>query len=304
MAGPDGGELAAWSWLIGPLLSRFLPQGAPVRVARSGGVDGVTGANQFHTRVDPDGGTLLLVPGTAALAWLAGDPRARFDAGGWVPIMAGLGPAVVVGRPNVGLSGPLRVAAAGPSGPDMAALLALELIGADPVPVFGLAEPGSVRDAFARREVDLVFVSGSKVPERLAALAEVGARPLFSLTPPQPDGPPVRDPLLPGVPDVTELHAMRRTELYGAWVAVTAAARLDFGLVLPELTPADTVALWRRAGAQAINTPELQAMAAAGAVRPVAGTGAAVSTAAIVADPGAILELRRWLGARFNWHPA
>ena len=310
VAGPDQGELNAWSRLITPLLTRFLPQGAPVRVLRAGGADGVTGANQFDARVAPDGSTVLLVPGTAALAWLAGDPRARFDAGHWVPVMAGVTPAIVAGRPGVGLPGQgLRVAAAGPSGPEMAALLALDLIGANPVAVFGLMETAVVRDAFARREVDLVFVSGRNVPERLSALAEVGARPLFSLRPLNPDGTPTRDALFPDLPDISELHAgARRTgpngRLYDAWIAAASAARLDFGLVLPQLTPAARVALWRRAGAQAVVAPELQSVAAAAAVRPLAGQGAATNTAAVAADPDAILELRRWLGARFNWHPA
>ncbi len=309
VAGPDQGELNAWSRLITPLLARFLPQGAPVRVVRAGGADGVTGANQFDTRVVPDGGTVLLVPGTAALAWLAGDPRARFDAGHWVPVMAGITPAIVAGRPGFGWPGQgARVAAAGPSGPEMSALLALDLIGANPVPVFGLMEPATVRDAFARREVDLVFVSGRNVPDRLAALAELGAKPLFSLRPPDPDGRPTRDALFSGLPDLAELHAGARRNgpegrLYDAWVAAASAARLDFGLVLPQLTPAARVALWRRAGAQAIVAPELQSVAAAAAVRPLAGQGAATSTAAVAADPDAILELRRWLGARFNWHP-
>jgi hypothetical protein len=187
----------------------------------------------------------------------------------------------------------------------MAALLALDLLGASPSAVFGLAAPESATDAFARREVDLVFVAGRNVPDRLAALTALGARPLFSLGTLDADGAPIRDPLFPGLPDVTELPGLaRKGPLYGGWIAAASAVRLEFGLVLPQLTPAARVALWRRAGAEAVVMPELQSMAAASAVRPIAGPGAAASTAAVAADPGAVLELRRWLSARFDWHPA
>ena len=47
-----------------------------------GSADGVTGANQFEARGAPDGQTVLLVPGQAAVAWMVGDPRAQFDVGG------------------------------------------------------------------------------------------------------------------------------------------------------------------------------------------------------------------------------
>ena len=41
--------------------------------------------------------TVLLAPGEAALAWMVGDPRAQFDVGHWVPVMAGTASAIVVG---------------------------------------------------------------------------------------------------------------------------------------------------------------------------------------------------------------
>ena len=311
VAGPEGGELDRWSHLIMPALGRSLPPGTTVRMASAGGADGVTAANQFDVRTAPDGNTVLLVPGAAALAWLAGDPRARFDPGRWVPVMAGVTPGIVAGR-----GGPAmlargrrpRVAAAGPSGPEMAALLALDLIGSEPAPVFGLMDAGAAREAFERREVDLVFLSGRGVPDRLAALAGVGAQPLFSLGALQADGTSARDPLFPEIPAMTEVYASLRGSrpsgrLYQAWVAAASATRLDFGLVLPQLTPAALVALWRRAGAQAAASPELLSVAAAAAVQPLGGPDATASTAAVAASAGAILELRRWLGTRFNWPP-
>src|SRR5271166_1871079 len=80
-AGPDDGRMDRWGRLLAPPLERALPAGCSLQVGTVGGIDGVTGANRFEARVPPDGSTTLLVPGSAALAWLAGDPRAQFDAG-------------------------------------------------------------------------------------------------------------------------------------------------------------------------------------------------------------------------------
>ncbi len=109
-----------------PGLGRALPPGTAVRKDVVGGVDGVTAANQFEARTVPDGGTALLLPGSAAMAWLVGDPRARFDAGHWVPALAGVTPGLVVSRvpaararrrtAAAGASEPSRPGAAGDAG--------------------------------------------------------------------------------------------------------------------------------------------------------------------------------------------
>ncbi len=308
VAGPDGGELERWGRMLAPVLARSMSLGA-AHVSSTGGVDGVTGANQFDARAAPDGSTLLLVPGAAALAWLTGDPRAQFDAAHWVPVMAGVTPGIVAGRVGsnaLARGSGVRIAAASPAGPDMAALLGIELLGATPIPAFGLTDATAARDAFLRREVDLVFLHGRQVPERLAELRVAGAQPLFALGAVGEAGSLERDPLFPDVPNVPELYAALRGSrpaglLYDAWTAAAAGARLDFGLVLPRLTPAAMVALWRRAGTRAASAPELQVVAAAASVRPLAGAEATASTTEVAAEAPALLELRRWLATRFNW---
>ncbi len=85
VAGPESGATDRWAALLGPALGRGLPPGTQVHTEAVGGPDGVTGANQFEARTTPDGTTALLLPGSAALAWLVGDPRARFDAAHWMP---------------------------------------------------------------------------------------------------------------------------------------------------------------------------------------------------------------------------
>jgi hypothetical protein len=144
------------------------------------------------------------------------------------------------------------------------------------------------------------------VPERVAALAASGGQPVFAMGARDAAGAMVRDPLFPDLPNLLQMRAglggaPLSGPLYDAWCATATACQLDFGLVLPQLTPASMVALWRRVGAQAAAAPEMQAMAASVSVRPQGGPAAIAS---IAADAPALLALRRWLASRFNWHPA
>jgi hypothetical protein len=92
--------------------------------------------------------------------------------------------------------------------------------------------------------------------------------------------------------------------LYDAWCATAAATQLVFGMVLPQLTPAAMVSLWRRAGSDAVASLGVQTVAASANVRPLAGPIATTNTAATAASSAAIQELRGWLSGRLNWHPA
>jgi hypothetical protein len=92
--------------------------------------------------------------------------------------------------------------------------------------------------------------------------------------------------------------------LFDAWCATAAAVQLAFGLVLPQLTPAATVALWRRAGVDAVAAPGVRATAATVNVRPLAGPAATANTSVLAIGASALAELRRWLAGRFNWRPA
>jgi hypothetical protein len=269
----------------------------------------VTGANQFEARATPDGRTALLLPGEAALAWLAGDPRARFDATRWLPVMAGWTPGLVMSRVHLGAlpaGAGLRIAAADPAGADLAALLGLELLRIEAAPVFHLDSFEAARAALAAQAVDAVFLHGEGVPRHAAALAKAGAMPLFSLGLPDAAGGLARDPLFPDVPTLSELlvvmpGAAAGGPLHSAWRAAATAAQLDFALVLPPLTPAAMVALWRRAGATIAAAPELQPALSAG-VRAMAAP--ATPIASLAPDAASMLELRKWLADRYNWQPA
>ena len=306
VAGPENGALNRWADALQPALEQSLPPDTSIRRSTVGGADGVTGANQFETRAAPDGLTIMLVPGSALLAWLVGDPRAQFDVGHWVPVTAGVTPGLVAGRPGaLAADRPLRIGAATPGGPDLSALLGCELLGARLEPVFGLTAPGAALNAVSQNAIDALFLHGHHASQQVAALAAVGGQPLFALPGFDDSGAMVRDPTFPDVPLLGELmpDGLTKAPLHRAWRAAAVASQLEYGLILPPLTPAAMVSLWRRAGADAAAAPAIKTMSTAAEVRPLVGVAAPAAITAAAVDAAALLELRRWLAKRFEWHP-
>ena len=307
VAGPDGGVVEMWAEWLEPVLRRVLAPDIGLRRDVVGGTDGVTAANQFEARVAPDGATALLLPGAAAMAWLVGDPRARFDAAHWVPALAAVTPSLVASRISVARiqgGAKLRLAAASATGPDLPAMLALDLLGADWRPVFGLSE-AEAQIALAQGSVDAVCLHGRRVQETSYALRAAGAPPIFTFglvdeTPPQ------RDPAFIDVPDASELlaaGALADEHLRTAWRATIAAGQLEVALVLPQLTPAAMVALWRRACAQAVSSASVQSQIVSFGVRALQVPAANFSTAAMTVDGPSLLALRHWLATRLDFRP-
>lgn len=309
LPGPTGGPIERWARLIEPQLAQSVSPGMAFRQSVIGGADGVTAANRFAARGTLDGMTLLMAPGEAALAWLVGDPRAKFDVSRWVAVLTAMDPAVVVGRPGVvHAGGPIRIAAGRLDGPDLPALLGIELLGARAEPVRGLADLDAVGRAFAQNKVDAVLLHGHRVPKQMGAMAAAGMRPLFCLGLPGDSGRFMQPKDFPGVPPLDELYRRVRNSapsgpLFSAWRAAAIASQLEFGLVLPELTPAPMVALWRQAGVHAMAALDIQALAASLAVRPMSGPAATVCGDLWSPSAAALLALRQWLAERYHWPP-
>lgn len=307
VAGPGGGTADSWAEWLSPGLGRALPPGTALRKDLVGGLDGVTAANQFEARTEPDGGTAMLLPGSAAMAWLVGDPRAQFDAAHWVPALAGVTPGLLVSRIPAAQAlrgAPLRLAVSTPSGPELPAMLALDLIGASWTPVLGLSDAAAT-DALAQGHVDAVCLRGRRVADLFQQLAAAGSQPLFSFGSVDEAGLRERDPAFPDVRSVSELVAGRSQDeaLLRAWSATAAASDLDVAMVLPQRTPASIIALWRRAAAQAAGSSAVQVQATAVGVRPLPGPAATASTAAVLADAASQLALRSWMAQRLDYRP-
>ncbi len=310
VAGPGHAGTARLAEQLAAPLSATLHPGRTLNIDAVGGRDGVTGANAFEALSNPDGSTALLVPGAAAMAWLAGDRRVHFDAGRWVPALTSVSSAVLVGRAGPHPSA-LRVAASTPSGIELAALLGLSLLGATPSPVFGLADSEDAGTALREGRVDAVLLAGRDVPARAAVLCGPGSglalRPIFALGGGSDAA--ARDPALPTVPTLPELYrgTFGRAPsgvLFAAWTSTAAAARLDAALVLQPLTPAALVAQWRTACGNAVASPALARDARKAQLDPLAAPQCLSALSAVVAGENTLLALRRWIAGRTDWRPA
>lgn len=291
--GPEDGPHARFAARLGASLARGATTAMRLRHSVLGGPDGVTAANRFAAEAAPDGRTLLLLAGAAPLARLVGDPRARFDATGWVPVCAVQGSAVVAGREAMPAPGRApRFGLAAPDVPAAAALLGLDLLGLVASPVLGLPAR-QAEAALVQGQVDAVLLTGSEIPLRLAA---AGAKPWFTL-----EAAGGRDPALTDIPSLLDLVLGGPPELRLALAAAAASARLQAGLVLPALTPATLVADWRAAAQRWLDEEGRQDLSPW--LRALTGVEAGPLVAALTPPPAAVVAYREWLLRRLNWRP-
>lgn len=282
--GPEASVQFRWLQRLGAGLGRALPQATALRVLALGGPDGVTAANRFATAAVPDGQYLLAVAGGAAQARLLGDSRARYDPASWLAVCAAVQPAALVVRGALPRGAALRLAIPGPDAPAAAALLALDLMGIAAVPVLATAPEAAFRDGAA----DAFFASG---PGLQALVQGLGATLAFAAEAPGGG----RDPGLPETPTALELNPEITPPAHGALRAGLAACRLRTLIVLPGLTPADTLAAFRSAASRIVDeTGEEQP-------RPLSASAAVQLQAQLFPAPEAAALYRDWLFRRLGW---
>jgi hypothetical protein len=308
VAGNSESVAGKWGAVLSPALAPGLDAPSPVSMHLTSGQDGVTGANLFDTQTVPDGTTALLVPGAALVASLAGDPRAHFDFGRWVPLMFSLLSPVVVGRADLHHTlrdlmrdRPVRVAVCTDTGIELATVLAMALLGLRPIPVAGFANRQDALAALRDGRVDVVQISDPMPPQALAAtldtLGQSGAVPLFTLSDT------VRLTVQGhAVPTLAERFTQERGRppaglLYDAWAVVAAAASLDVALVLPMLTPPAQVAGWRHAVTLANASSAVDALMTGNGRKLVTGPDCGPHLQDMTGEISAVLTLRRWLAS-------
>ena len=289
--GPEDGPAARFVLAAADGLARGLVQASALRVSVLGGPDGITAANRFAASAAPDGQLLLLLTGSAAQAQLIGEARARYEPRHWPAVAGSLMPVLVAGRGAPTDPQPLRLALPGPAAPEAAALLALDLIGRAATPVF--LPPGMAPDAAVTAGIADAVVLGGPAPD--ARALALGLSPWFAFD----DESAARDPALP---EIAPLGALLPdpvpAELVAGLRAAGAALRVRGLLVLPALTSADAVALWRGA---ALRWAEDAPTAVEFGTRRVAGKEAADALATLCPPAEAQLAYRAWLRRRLNW---
>ena len=291
VASPPGARMDGWAELLSVAVGRALPTQSPLEISNVGGLDGVTGANTFQARGEPDGKLALLVPGAATISWLVGDTRARFDPARWLPLWAATNTAALVSRAPLARGSTIRVAASSPGGVELPMLLALDLMG-----VRAILSP--------QQGADAMMVQGADLRSGLRRAADQGMVPVLSLGLPDAEGELLRDPLLPTVPTAVEAaRGQAPPRISSVLQAVSLAAQLDASLILPALTPAASVAAWRRACVPVLHDADLLAEAARVQAHMLAPSGAAAFLGRIAGDADTLLALRRWLATRYDYSP-
>lgn len=308
VAGPRDGELAAWARRLQGPLADGLMQGGRLDLRYGGGVDGVTGANQFDARVTPDGQVALLFPGSVALAWLVGEGRVRLDPAHLLPLLAAYGPGVLMVRDGISIGPDGTVAGATPSKPlrlavgpapdaSLTALLGLDLL---EVPVVAVAGGPNPAEAARGGAADAVFLHGVQAASHAPGLVQAGFKPALSAMPDD-VGPPAL--LAPGFLAGLPQRRLRQDPMVEAWQAVAAASTLCAVLVVPRLTPAAAIGLWRHAASAGVADEALQAQARSHGIALADGAGARDALAPMQVSGDTQLALRRWLSERLGWQP-
>ena len=304
VAGPRESELAAWARLLAAPLAAGLMQGGRLDLHYGGGIDGVTGANQFDARAEPDGREALLFPGSVMSGWLTGGRPVRFDCAHMLPLLAALGPGVLMVRgalPTPGAAAtrePLRLAGGAPRDGWLVALLGLDLLG---IPATRVTRES---------EANAIFLHGPQAAARAPGLVSAGYAPALATSGGLSPGddvftragqaPFARVPFF-----LTSLPAsrLRQDSLVAAWHALAAAADLCAALVLPRLSPAEAIGRWRRAAQSVLADDNVADRVSHTALHLVAGGDARDALASMRLAPTAQIALRRWLSNRAGVQP-
>lgn len=291
------GSPARWAPVLSAALSDSLAGGRPVTLRPAAGWDGVTGANAFDALSNPSE-TGLLTTGSAIVTALAGSSRVHFDYRRWLPVFLTVSAPVVIGRSELQLAGcpspgnrVLRVAVSAPTGPELPALLGLNLLGQRSVPVSGIASSADSLAALRSGAADVIQVSENALPpDLLRTLEQEGFRSLFTLAGPGES----TFPELSGY--FTARRGCRLTHpLWPAWRSLSLAAGIRTALVLPMLTPPARAALWRHAADLTAVRPDVVAMAKETGSKVLTDADVLTTWQNLTPKLTDILALRRWL---------
>jgi hypothetical protein len=285
--GPEIGPGAGFARRVAAGLPRELAQAAAFRVSLLGGPDGITAANRFAASTPADGRLLLALPGVAMQALLLGESRARFEPRTWPALAGSVMPAILAGRGPLGALERIRLALPGPTAAESAGLLALDLLGRPASPVFP-AGGVTVEQAVAAGAADALVLAGPGAARRAAAL---GLDIWFAFD----NG----DAALPGVAMLADLLPdPPAPDLLAALRAGGAALGARGLLVLPALTSADVVAMWRDAARRWV---EAEPDGTEPGARHIPPEAASRVLAALCPGPEACFAYRDWVQRRFAW---
>lgn len=242
---------------LAPFLEKHIAGNPAVRIRNMPGGGTVLGSNWFAANAKPDGLTLLASPVGSKIAYLIQNPAVRYDFRKFKLVAISGGGAVFYVSPRTGIrtaadlikAQGLVMGSPSPPGNVLTALLAFELLGANPRVVFGFEGVGPTRLAFERGELNLDFQATIVYVTQVLPLVREGkVTPLMTLGYIDEKGQVVRDPAVPDLPTVYEVYQQmfnRKPEGALRWKAyratVAAAWVYGRGLWAPDGTPTEVI---------------------------------------------------------------
>lgn len=272
----EGGGSDVWARFFAPYLGKYLPGQPNVIIRNVPGGGSITGTNEFAARARPNGLSLIGPSGSTQFPYLLGDTRVRYEMADFEPALVSPTGGVVYIPASFGISdaselGPLTerqlvYASQGATSLDLVPMLAFEVLGLDVRHVFGMTGRGDGRLAFERGEATIDYQTSSAYLTNVLPLVEAGTVvPLFSYGVLDAEGNVQRDPSFPDIPHFVEAYEMMHGEApsglaFDAYMAFfNAGFAAQKSAALPKGTPPEIVEAYRKAFADAVADPDLQA---------------------------------------------
>jgi tripartite-type tricarboxylate transporter receptor subunit TctC len=318
-----GGGADLYARFLGPLIAERLPGKPTLIIKNVEGAGAIAGSNQFQDRAKPDGTDLIAGSASVMLNYAFRDPRGHYKLNEWIPIISSAQGTVVYVSPSLGIKDAAGIAslagkdvvmgANNPTGGDLRVILAMDLLGVNIRPIFGMNR-GDVYPAFQRGEVNLDFSINNAFNEQVQPLVDEGtAVPIMTLGFAADDGTVERDPAQPNLPHFLEVYKnVKGEELSGpareAWDAVfNLNVMATRAILLPAGAPQDVQDTYKAALEQLLAdfeaNPDLkqQALKVLGTEPQALGEAAArnLRAAVVFSDP-AYAWLGDWLKTKFD----
>lgn len=272
----EGGGSDVWARFMAPYLSRHMPGRPNVIIRNAPGGGSITGTNDFYQRARNDGSTFIGTSGSTQFPFLLGDPRVRYDYRNMPPVLVSPTGGVVYlpARFNVANASELGkvrgqqlvYASQGATSLDLVPMLAFVVLGLNVRHVFGMRGRGEGRLALERGEATIDYQTSSAFLTQVRPMIQAGnAVPLFSWGVLDAQGNVARDPTFPELPHFVEayemLHGRKPSGVeFNAYLAFFGSGfAAQKPAMLPRGTAPEIVATYRRAFAEAVADPELQA---------------------------------------------
>lgn len=212
----EGGGTDVWARFIAPFLTAEMDRDCQILPENLPGGESIIGSNRYARDAVNDGTSILISSGTTYFQYLLGRSEVEFDFSDMRPLVLNPTGGVIYGAPEQGVNGiddlfsggaDLQYGGISATGLDLSALLAFNVLGMDVSTVFGLEGRGPARLAVERGELNLDYQTTSAYLGQVRPLVDEGrAVPLMSFGQIDQDGGMGRDPALPDLPSVGEVH--------------------------------------------------------------------------------------------------